>query len=245
MKKPVIIGIIMTYNCGRLLKDTYRHIPKGVFNKLIVVDDESTDNTLEIAKSLNLQVFHHKHLGYGGNIKYGLKKAYELRADYMVEIHGDGQYALNLRLVPKTIKKMASENYDFILGSRFTNIKQALKDGMPIERFFANIALSFIDRIILQLPLTEFHSGFRIYSKKLVETVKFEGTPNDHLCSFVLIVKTRYCGLKIGEIPVRCDYKKLHTSISMGESILYTFQTRGVLLDYLLAKLNFKRKLFK
>lgn len=245
MKKPVIIGIIMTYNCGRMLRDTYDKIPKNVFNKLIVVDDESTDNTLEIAKSLKLQVFRHKHLGYGGNIKYGLKKAAELGADYMVEIHGDGQYALNLRFVPAVIKKMASGNYDFILGSRFTNIKQALKDGMPRERFFANIALSFIDRIILQLPLTEFHSGFRVYSKKLVEMVEFKGMPNDHSFSFALIVKTRYCGLKIGEIPVRCDYKKLHTSISMKESILYSFQTRGVLLYYLLAKFNFKRGIFK
>lgn len=166
-KKQFVIGIIMTYNCGQMLKNTYRNIPKDVFNKLIVVDDESTDNSVEIAKSLNLQVFIHKHLGYGGNIKYGLKKALELKADYMVEIHGDGQYSLNLQLVPKVIKKMVSENYDFILGSRFTNRKQALKDGMPMERYIANRALSFIDRIILQLPLAEFHSGFRIYSKNL------------------------------------------------------------------------------
>lgn len=242
-KKPVIIGIIMTYNCGFMLKDICPKIPKAVFNKLIVVDDESTDNTVKIAKSLNLQVFVHKHLGYGGNIKYGLKKAAELGADYMVEIHGDGQY--NPQFIPDGLKKMISGNYDFILGSRFSTLDQALKDGMPVERYLANRVLSFIDRMILQLPLAEFHSGFRIYSRKFVKKTGLKGTPNDHLYSFTAIVQAKYCKLNIGGFPVRCDYKKIHTSISIKESIFYAFQTRWLLLEYLLAKFNFKRKFFK
>lgn len=242
-KKPIIIGIIMTYNCGLMLKDTHSRIPKSVFDKLIIVDDQSTDDTLKIAKSLNLLVFTHKHLGYGGNIKYGLKKAFELGADYMVEIHGDGQY--NPQFIPNGIKKMISGNYDFILGSRFSNLSQALKDGMPIERYLANRVLSLMDRLVLQLPLVEFHSGFRIYSRKFVEKTGLKGTPNDHLYSFTAIVQAKYCNLRIGGFPVRCNYKKLHTSISMKESIAYAFQTRWVLFEYLLTKFNFKREFFK
>ncbi len=242
-KKPVVIGIIMTFNCGSMLEGMYAKIPKGVLNKLILVDDASTDNTLEVAKKLGLKIYTHKHLGYGGNIKYGLKKAVELKADYMVEIHGDGQYSP--QFIPEGVKKIISGKYDFILGSRFSTLSQALKDGMPVERYIANKVLSFMDRLVLQLPLAEFHSGFRLYSKKFAERTGLRGTANDHLYSFTAIVQAKYCSLKIGGLPVRCNYRRPHTSISMKESIFYAFQTRGVLLDYLLSRLGVKRKIFK
>lgn len=237
-----ILGIMMTYNCAGMIKDTYKGLPKGVFNQVIVVDDGSKDNSVEVAKSLGLKVYTHKHGGYGSNIKFGLKKAFELGADYTVEIHGDGQY--DQSVVPAAIKKMET-GYDFLLGSRFTNLKHAIEDGMPFERYFANLGLSLIDRLVLGVNLTEFHTGFRVYSKRLFKKLTFAGTSDNYLYSFEIICQARFLNLKVGEVPMRCDYKAAHTSISIKKSIVYALGTFAILGKYLLAKLGADVKLFK
>src|SRR3990167_4408999 len=114
-----IVGIIMTYNCAPLVASTVKRIPKNSLDKLIIVDDGSKDDITSAARDLKITLFKHKHLGYGGNIKYGLKKALELGGDYMVEIHGDGQY--DPKAIPTAIKKMRN-GYDFMLGSRFSDL---------------------------------------------------------------------------------------------------------------------------
>lgn len=235
------IGIVMTYNCAGMVESTYKGLPKGVFNQVIVVDDGSKDNSVEVAKRMGLKVYTHKHGGYGANIKFGLKKAMELGADYAVEIHGDGQY--DQSVVPAAIKKMET-GYDFLLGSRFTNLQHAIKDGMPFERYFANLGLSLIDRIVLGVNLTEFHTGFRIYSKRLMKSLSFEGTSDNYLYSFEIICQAKFLNLKIGEVPMRCDYKAVHTSISIKKSIVYALGTFRTLAQYILAKMGFKIKIF-
>lgn len=241
-RKNKIIGIIMTYNCADMIEGTYRELPKHVFNKIIAVDDGSTDDSVKIAKSLGIQVYTHKHGGYGTNIKFGLKKAFSLGADYAIEIHGDGQYDTSVS--PAAIKKMEG-GYDFLLGSRFTNLKQAIRDGMPLERYLSNLGLSFIDRIVLGVNLTEFHTGFRVYSKRLFEKITFEGTSDNYLYSFEIICQARFYNLNIGEIPMRCTYKTIHTSISIKKSIFYALGTFQVLTKYMLAKMGIKIKIFK
>ncbi len=236
------VGIILTWNSGKTLAETYRRIPKDLLDEVIVSDDGSDDNTAEEARRLGLKFFTHPHGGYGANIKFGLKKALELGADYMVEIHGDGQYSLES--LPQAISKMEG-GCDFLLGSRFTDKKQALKNGMPLSRYLANRALSFFDRLLLNLKLTEFHTGFRVYSRRLMETVGFKGH-DDYLYSFEIIVQAVFFKLKICETPVQCDYRKPHTSISIFKSAIYSFQTFYVLLLYWLAKLGLKKAdLFK
>ncbi len=243
MKKRIqVVGIIMTYNCADLVENTVRRIPKEFLDKLIIIDDGSKDNIKQIAKKLNLPLFSHKHLGYGGNIKFGLKKALKLGADYMLEIHGDGQY--DPSVIPQALNK-AKRGYGLILGSRFTNLAQALNENMSYARYFANIFLSFFDRLVLQLPLTEFHSGFRVYNRKLLERIGFEGTSNDYLYSFEIIAQAKYFGFKVGEIAIHCDYKKDHTSMSLKKSARYFFQTFNVLISYIRAKIGIKEILFK
>lgn len=231
----------MTYNSASMLKDIYARIPKEVFDEIILVDDESTDNTMEVAKMLGIPAFSHPHKGYGGNIKFGLQKALERGGKYMVEIHGDGQY--DPSGIPTALKKMR-QGYDFLLGSRFMDSKQALNEGMSYFRYFGNIALSFLDRLILDLKLSEFHNGFRLYSRKLLENIDFNKGADDYLYSFEIIAMARYYNLKIGEVPVHCNYKKEHTSISMWKSTIYSFQTFYVLLLYILARLGIRTKLF-
>ena len=236
------VGIILAYNSAPMLEDLYARIPKGILDEIILVDDASTDNTLKVAKKLGLPSFTHPHRGYGGNIKFGLQKALERGGDYMVEIHGDGQY--DPTVIPMALKKMR-EGYDFILGCRFMDPKQPLRDGMSFVRYLPNIILSFFDRLILGVRLSEFHSGFRLYSRKLLDATDFNQGSNDHLFSFEIIVLAQYHKLRIGEVPIRCDYRKDHTSISMRKSFIYAFQTFYTMLFYLLAKIGLKTKIFR
>lgn len=241
-RKNKIIGIIMTYNCGDMIEGTYKKLPKKALDKIIVVDDGSTDNSVKIAKRLGIDVYTHKHGGYGANIKFGLKKAKELGADYAIEIHGDGQY--DSSVIPSAIEKATTQGFDLLLGSRFTNFKQAINDGMPLGRYLANLGLSFFDRLVLGVNLTEFHTGFRVYSRRLLEKITFEDTSDNYLYSFEIICQVRFCNLNIGEVPMHCNYKASHTSISIKKSIFYALGTFEVLAKYILAKMGIKINIF-
>ena len=245
------IGFIMTYNCSRLVEDAYNRIPKGSLDAIIMVDDDSKDKaeTEKIAQKLGVPFFSHEHTGYGGNVRYGLKKALEIGGDIMVEIHGDGQF--DPSIIPEALKRIRENGYDFFIGSRFTNLLQPLRDGMSLARYLANIGLSFIDRLILRAPLSEYNAGFRVYSRKLVQTIPFEIIPSfekksrGHIWSFQVIAQAAYFKLKFGEMPIRADYKKEHTSISIPESTIYAFQTFYVLFLFILARLGLKNRLFR
>ena len=235
------ICVILAYNCGNVLEHTYERIPAGSVDRIVLIDDDSKDNTLAEAKRLGIEYYTHKNLGYGGNVKYSLRKCIELGADYMVELHGDGQY--DPTAIPMALAK-AREGYDIIVGSRFTDLKQPLEDGMSYARYFANIGLSFIARVVLGLPLSEFHSGFRIYTKHLAETVLLDSASDGYRFGFDIIAQAHFHKLPIGEAPIRCDYKEAHTSISIPNSIIYAFQMIGVALLYRLARLGVKIRMF-
>ena len=235
------VCVILAYNCGHLLENTYRRIPSGSVDRIILVDDASTDNTLEVARRLGIESYTHGHLGYGGNVKYSISKGLELGAEYIIDLHGDGQY--DPGAVPLALAK-AREGYDLVLGSRFFDIKQPRRDGMPWSRYLANIGLSAIERFVLGLPVTEFHTGFRVYTKNLAEAVALNVSSDDFLFGFEIIAQAGFCNLKIGEIPIRCNYKAEHTSISIPKSIIYAFQTFKTLALFLLARAGFRIKLF-
>ena len=235
------VCVILAYNCANVLENTYRRIPKDAVDRIILVDDASTDNTLAVARRLGIECYTHEHLGYGGNVKYSIRKGIELGAEYIVDLHGDGQY--DPSAIPAALAK-AKEGYDLVLGSRFIDPLQPLQDHMSWARYLANIGLSAIERFVLNLRLSEFHTGFRVYTKHLAETVALDATSDDFLFGFEIIAQAKFAGLRIGEVPIRCSYKEEHTSISIPRSILYSFQTFKTLTLYLLAKAGVRIKLF-
>lgn len=235
------VCVILAYNCANFLENTYKRIPQDSVDRIILVDDASTDDTLEVARRLGIESYTHDHLGYGGNVKYSIRKGMELGAEYIVDLHGDGQY--DPAAIPAALAK-ARGGYDLVLGSRFFDKKQPLKDGMPWSRYLANIGLSAIERFVLGLPVTEFHTGFRVYTKSLAEAVELESASDDFLFGFEIIAQAGFCRLKIGEVPIRCDYKSAHTSISIPKSTQYAFQTFKTLALFLWARAGFKAKLF-
>ncbi|MEK7634825.1 MAG: glycosyltransferase family 2 protein [Patescibacteria group bacterium] len=240
--KPKVIGIILAYKHAKYLEELYKSLPKEAFDEIIISNDETGDGIEKIAERLGIKCFSHPRGHYGGNMKYGLNKAMELGGDIMVEIHGDGQYGTSA-IIPG-IAKM-KEGYDFVMGSRFINTFEPLvKYKMPLIRFMANVGLSFIDRLVFRIPISEFHSGSRFYSRKQLESIPLHLTANDHLFSFQLISLTIFHRLRVAEVPVICDYRKEHSSIKMSWAVKYAFQTMGVLVQYILAKLGFKTTLF-
>lgn len=243
MKKKKVIAIIITHNCAHLLESTYKRIPKKEVSKIIVSDDGSSDDLIKIAKKLKLTTFAHKHLGYGGNIKFALKKAMAMGADYMVEIHGDGQYD-PATLIP-ALKKANEKKADLVMGSRFMSRGFAKKYKMPLGRYYANIVLTFTERLILGIPLTEFHNGFRVYSRNLIKTLGFRNTSNDYVYGFEIIAQAKYKNLKVIEVPGKFNYAKGHTSINIIKGLIYTIQTFYIMTCYLLAKIGIKIGAFK
>lgn len=245
-KKPKVIGVILAYNVAKMLPRAIERIPKGVLNDLIVMDDGSKDGTYEVAKKLGLKVFRHEpNRGYGGNLKAGMKKALEMGADYIVEIHGDGAQ-FNPESINFAMPYMKEGKAQLILGSRFVVKGKALENGMPLIRFVANRFLSFFDRNILGLKLTEFHTGFRIYGRKLLENVPYDANTNDYLFSFQIIAQAAYYKMPVREVPVEADYKSEHTSHSLNGAAWYAIRTFGVLGQFLSAKAGlYYNKVFK
>jgi glycosyltransferase involved in cell wall biosynthesis len=233
-ERPKVIAVLMTYNCAHLVSKAYAQIPLHVVDDVLATDDGSKDGSHEAAKDLGIPAYRHEpNRGYGGNLKAGLRLAFERGADYVVEVHGDGQFhpaALELA-VP-----YIDQGVEFILGSRFMVPGRARENGMPWIRYAANRGLSFIDRLVLRLAFTEFHTGFRIYSRKFMSRVAWEDNADDYLFSFQIIAQAAYAGASVAEVPVEADYHGEHTSHSVRGAAVYAVRTFEVLAKYLLAR---------
>lgn len=230
-----VVAIVLAYNCARMLGRANERIPRKWVDDVIVLDDGSRDGTSEVARALGLPVFRHEaNRGYGGNVKAGLARAIERGADYVLEVHGDGA-----QFDPASIEyamPLLQQGADLVLGSRFLEPGKARQNGMPLVRYLANRSLSFIDRQILGLPLSEFHTGFRVYSRRLVETLPLSACSDNYLFSFQVIAQAAYCGLRIAEVPVQADYRGEHTSHSLPGAAAYAVSTFYELTRFALAR---------
>ncbi len=227
-----VFGMILSHNCEKLLPITLNKIPKSYFNKIFVTDDGSSDNSHQVASELGLPITRASTSGYGANVKHGLNYAFNNGADYVVEIHGDGAQFNPNAIIPAM--KYIEKDYDFIIGSRLINVKRTLELKIPILRLIANYVLSFIDKKILGINFTEFHTGFRIYGKKFHQ-VNFNRFSDDYLFSFEVIAIAAFDKYKCAEVPVECDYISDHTSHSYVGASIYAIKHFKTLMHYIIS----------
>jgi glycosyltransferase involved in cell wall biosynthesis len=230
-----VIAVLPAYNAARTLEATVADIPKGTVDEIILVDDASRDNTVEVATRLGLTVIRHeKNRGYGGNQKTCYRAALEHGADIVVMIHPDYQY--DARLTPLMIAFLRDGYHDVMLGSRIRTRREALAGGMPPYKYVANRALTFTQNILTGMNLSEWHTGFRAYTRNVLETVPWEENSDDFVFDSQMLVQFVAFRLRIGEIPVPVRYHDTASSINLRRSVTYGLRTLQTVGQYLLHK---------
>lgn len=229
-----IIVIMPAYNAEKTLRKTYEEIPHEYVDDIILVDDYSSDRTVEIAKELNIKTFVHRHnRGYGANQKTCYTEALRLGADVVVMIHPDYQYT------PKLIVAMTSliaiGQYDVVLGSRILS-EGALKGGMPLYKYIANRVLTLIQNVLLGKKLSEYHTGYRAFSRKVLETLPLNENSDDFVFDNQMLAQICFFNFSIGEISCPVRYFKEASSINLGRSIIYGLGVLKTSFEYRLQK---------
>jgi len=240
--KTVIV--LPAYNASKTLKRTLSDIPDSIADDIILVDDASSDNTVEIAKELGLKTFRHeKNLGYGGNQKTCYEEALRSGADIVVMLHPDYQY--DPKVIPELIEPIWKGQADAVFGSRMMK-GGALEGGMPLWKHNANILLTAFENVMLGTYLTEYHSGFRAYSKKLLESVDFKRNSNGFIFDTEIIVQLLIKKFKIEEIPIRTRYFEEASTVGFWTGCRYGLGIIKTIFKYLLhVKGAWKFKQFK
>jgi len=233
MKERVVV-IMPAYNAAQTLERTYRDLPMEVVDRIILVDDVSQDETVEIARRLGFKtVVHVQNRGYGGNQKTCYLEALKDGADIVVMLHPDYQY--DSTLVPDLIAPIQRGEADMMLGSRFLG-GQVRAGGMPFYKIVANRFLTLCENLALGLRLSEAHTGFRAYRRQVLETIPFLLNSDDFVFDSEVIAQTVAFGFRIGEIGVPTRYFEEASSVNFRRSVTYGFATLWTLLKFLAHK---------
>lgn len=207
-----IVIVMPAFNAERTVKDTYQEIPKYLRKNVILVDDNSTDNTISVARKLGIKVFEHSNnLGYGGNQKTCYWEALKLNPDVVVMLHPDYQY--DAKRIEDLIDPILKEHFDFMFGSRISNKKGALEGGMPRIKYYVNRIVCLIQNILLGVNFTEHFSGLRAYSGKLLRKIPFQRFSNDFVFDQEMTISAISYGFRIGEIAIPTRYHQEASSI--------------------------------
>ncbi len=244
LEKKKIYAIVISYNSAPVLEKTFDRIDKSLFDKIYFFDDNSPDGSAEKAKKFDwIVIKNEKNLGHGGNLKKGLLTACADGADYVVEIHADGQYPPN-NIVKA--KEMLSENYDLIIGSRFLNKSPYAEDGMPFMRYITNKFMSFMTRSILRIKFTEFHTGYKIFSKNFINSIPIQKNSDNYLFSFEVKLQAAFFKKKYGEISIASSYEGYHTSCNYLNGMIYLAGNFKIIFMFILAKFKiYKHPIFQ
>ncbi len=225
-----VVVVMPAYNAVETLRQTYDELPRKIVDDVVLVDDSSSDATVELARTLGLAVHTHpRNRGYGGNQKTCYKLALERRADIVVMIHPDYQYSP--RLVSAMASMIASGHYDLVLGSRILG-GGALSGGMPLYKYIANRLLTGVENLLLTAKLSEYHTGLRAYSRRLLETLPFESNSEDFVFDNEVLVQAHYFDFAIGEISCPTRYFAEASSIGFSRSCAYGLGVLRVALSY-------------
>jgi glycosyltransferase involved in cell wall biosynthesis len=230
-----IIVVLPAYNAGKTIAQTIAEIPLDLVDEYVVVDDASTDNTIEVAHSLHVKhlIRHDKNKGYGGNQKTCYNKALELGGDIIIMLHPDYQYTP--KLIPSMAYMIASGLYPVVIASRILG-KGALKGGMPLYKYISNRALTWIQNLLINQKLSEYHSGYRAFSRDVLEKVNFMANSDDFVFDNQMLAQIFFAGFEIAEITCPTKYFEEASSINLKRSIKYGMGVLRTSLAYFLQK---------
>jgi glycosyltransferase involved in cell wall biosynthesis len=234
MKTHRVIAVLPAYNAEKTLRKTVADIPPGSVDEIILVDDASADATVAVARELNLTVVRHeKNRGYGANQKTCYREALARGADIVIMIHPDYQY--DARVTPHMTGFIGLDICDVMFGNRIRTRWEAMDGGMPAYKYVANRALTVLENIAMGLNLGETHSGFRAYSRRVLETIPWERNSDDFVFDQQVIIQARHFGFRLGDVPVPTRYEKESSSINFSRSVVYGL---GILVTLLRWKLH-------
>lgn len=234
-----IIVVMPAYNAAKTVRKTYSEIPFNIVDEVILVDDKSNDETIKVAQELGIStIAHERNLGYGANQKTCYKVALEKGADIVIMLHPDYQYT------PKLITAMASliaeGLFDCVLGSRILGVG-ALKGGMPLYKYIANRFLTLFENLLLDYKLSEYHTGYRAFSKEILQTLPLDNNSNDFVFDNQMLAQIIYAGFNIAEITCPTLYFEDASSINFSRSVNYGFGVLGVSITGFLHRHHLKK----
>jgi glycosyltransferase involved in cell wall biosynthesis len=240
-----IIVVLPAYNASKTLIDTYNEIPFDIVDDVILVDDNSVDTTVELAKQIGIKhiIKHESNLGYGGNQKSCYNNALALGADIIIMLRPDYQYT------PKLIHSMSylivNDVYPVVIGSRILG-KGALKGGMPLYKYIANRFLTLAQNVLMNQKLSEYHTGYRAYSREVLTAINFNNNSNDFIFDNQFLAQIFHKGFEVAEITCPTKYFDDASSINFKRSLKYGFGVLKTSMVYFLSKNNiYQSKLFK
>src|SRR5881392_2225600 len=238
-RAPKIVVVMPAYNAGRTLRMTYEELPKDAVNLVILVDDGSTDATLEVARQLGLEIFvHNRNYGYGANQKTCYAEALRAGADIVVMVHPDYQY--DPTLVPQIIAPIVAGEADVVLGSRLKS-GSALAQGMPWWKFISNRFLTGVENVTFGLGLSEYHTGYRAFRREVLETVNFGANADGFVFDQEIIAQVVATRFRIAEIAVPTRYFPEASSAGFVASTIYGLRILAVLFWYTLHHRGLRR----
>ncbi len=240
-----ICVVLPAYNAEKTLKKTFSEIPFDIVDHVILVDDKSSDNTLQVARELGIEyiIEHEENLGYGGNQKSCYQKSLDIGADIVVMLHPDYQY--DPRLIHSMCYLIANDVYEVVLGSRILG-KGALKGGMPFYKYVANRFLTLFQNIMMNQKLSEYHTGYRAFSSNVLKSIKFHTNSDDFVFDNQMLAQIFYARFEIAEITCPTKYFDEASSINIARSTKYGLGVLAVSLSYFFARIGLRKsRIFK
>lgn len=230
-----VVVVLPAYNASLTLKQTVAEIPMDIVDEIVLVDDASKDSTIAVAKEIGIKhiVEHQKNRGYGGNQKSCYDKALELGADIVIMLHPDYQYTP--KLIPAMTSILAAELYHVVLGSRILG-KGALRGGMPLYKYIANRGLTFFQNVMMNQKLSEYHTGYRAFTKQVLLDVNYHANSDDFVFDNQMLAQICYAGYEIAEVTCPTKYFEEASSINFKRSSVYGLGVLGTSIAYRLQK---------